>query len=146
MLFQITQQVFLFFKLVILTLVFNNYFFKSEGKVELIFNQENIKKKNFDDRWVKFAFGPQGFLNTENLNLGIVNFKKNSTALNHSHDVEEALYVLTGKAQVKIAGKILNISKSDFIYVPAHTDHQVITGDERIKILFIFGGKITITH
>ncbi len=121
-------------------------FFNSEGKVELIFNQKIIKKKNFDDRWVKFAFGPQGFLKTENLNLGIVNFKKSSTALNHSHDVEEALYVLSGKAQVKIAGKILNINKNDFIYIPAHTDHQVITGEKSIKILFIFGGAITITH
>jgi mannose-6-phosphate isomerase-like protein (cupin superfamily) len=121
-------------------------FFKSEEIVELIFNQKIIKKKNFEDRWVKFAFGPQGFLKTENLNLGIVNFKKNSTALNHSHDAEEALCVLSGKAQVKIAGKILDINKNDFIYIPANTDHQVITGEKSIKILFIFGGHITITH
>lgn len=114
--------------------------------MKLIFNQKIIKKKNFDDRWVKFAFGPQGFLNAENLNLGVVNFKKNSTALNHSHDVEEALYVLSGNAKVKIAGKILNIYKNDFVYIPAHTDHQVITGEKSIKILFIFGGLITITH
>ena len=126
--------------------VFNNAFLKGEGKVELIFNEKNIKKKNFDDRWVKFAFGPQGFLNTENLNLGIVSFKNNSTALNHRHDVEEALYVLSGKAKVKIDGKTLNINKNDFVYIPAHTDHQVITGEKSIKILFIFGGNITITH
>jgi mannose-6-phosphate isomerase-like protein (cupin superfamily) len=60
--------------------------------------------------------------------------------------VEEALYVLSGKAQVKIAGKILNIGKNDFVYIPARTDHQVITGEKSIKILFIFGGAITITH
>jgi mannose-6-phosphate isomerase-like protein (cupin superfamily) len=114
--------------------------------MEPIFNQKIIKRKNFDDRWVKFAFGPQGFLKAENLNLGIVNFKKNSTALNHRHDVEEALYVLSGKAKVKIAGKILSIGKNDFVYIPAHTDHQVITGEKSIKILFIFGGNITITH
>ncbi|MGZ5486019.1 MAG: cupin domain-containing protein [Nitrososphaeraceae archaeon] len=114
--------------------------------MELIFNEKNIKKKNFDDRWVKFAFGSQGVINTEILNLGIVNFKKNSIALNHRHDVEESLYVLSGKAEVKIADKILNIKKNDFIYIPALTDHQVITKEENIKILFIFGGKITITH
>jgi mannose-6-phosphate isomerase-like protein (cupin superfamily) len=121
-------------------------FINNEGKLELIFNQKNIKKKNFDDRWVKFAFGLQGFLKTENLNLGIVNFKKNSIALNHSHEVEEALYVLSGKAQVRIAGKILNVEKNDFVYIPVRTDHQVITGEKSIKILFIFGGAITITH
>jgi mannose-6-phosphate isomerase-like protein (cupin superfamily) len=114
--------------------------------VELIFNQKIIKKKNFDDRWVKFAFGPQGFLNTGSLNLGIVNFKKNSIALNHKHDVEEALYVLSGKAEVKIADKILSINKNDFVYIPALTDHQVITKEKSVKVLFVFGGLITITH
>ena len=127
-------------------LIFNNDFFKGEKKMELIFNRKNIKKKNFDDRWVKFAFGPQGFLTTENLNLGIVKFKKNCIALNHRHDVEEALYVLSGKAEVKIAGKIFSINKNDFIYIPAQVDHQIITKEESIKILFIFGGNITITH
>ena len=122
------------------------YYSKGGVKLEYIFNQKIIKKKNFDDRWVKFAFGSQGFLNTENLNLGIVNFKKNSTALNHCHDVEEALYVLSGNAEVKIADKILSINKNDFIYIPARTDHQVITKEKSIKILFIFGGHITITH
>ena len=60
--------------------------------------------------------------------------------------MEEALYVLSGKAEVKIAGEILSINKNDFVYIPAQTDHQVITKEESVKILFIFGGHITITY
>jgi hypothetical protein len=32
----------------------------------LIFNLKDITKKTFDDRWVKFAFGPQGKIETKN--------------------------------------------------------------------------------
>ncbi len=114
--------------------------------MKYIFNQKEIKKKQFDDRWVRFAFGPQGYKEDTKLNLGIVNFTKNSEALNHRHDVEEALFVLAGSARIKINGKLYPIKKNDFIYVPVNTDHQIITSDKSIKILFVFGGKIIIEH
>jgi mannose-6-phosphate isomerase-like protein (cupin superfamily) len=114
--------------------------------MKYIFSQEEIKKKQFDDRWVRFAFGPQGLKESEGLNLGIVNFSKNRTALNHRHHVEEALFVLAGSAQIKINGKNYPIKKNDFIYVPRETDHQVITSGSGIKILFVFGGEIIIEH
>ncbi|MBN1298790.1 MAG: cupin domain-containing protein [Actinobacteria bacterium] len=110
------------------------------------FKLSQIKKTQFEDRWVKFAFGPQGFKDSKNLNLGIVDFNKNSTALNHRHDVEEALFVLSGKGKIKIGPETFDLEKNDFAYIPAKTDHQVITGDQRIKILFIFGGEIFIDH
>jgi len=39
------------------------------------FKLSQVRKTHFDDRWVKFAFGPQGFKNTANLNLGVVEFE-----------------------------------------------------------------------
>ncbi len=110
------------------------------------FKLNQVQKTHFDDRWVKFAFGPQGFKNTKNLNLGIVEFAKNITSLNHCHEVEEALFVLSGKGRVKIGENIYEMQKNDFAYIPEKTDHQIITGDKSIKILFIFGGKIVINH
>ncbi len=111
-----------------------------------VFDLGSIAKKNFEDRWVKFAFGPQGYKKTKSLNLGIVNFSKNKISLNHRHDVEEALYILSGKGKIKISGRVYTIKKDDFIYIPADTDHQVITDAVPVKILFIFGGQIVITH
>jgi len=110
------------------------------------FKMSQVKKTQFQDRWVKFAFGPQGFKNTKNLNLGVVKFDKNITSVNHKHDVEEALFVLSGKGKIKIDKEVYNIEKNDFAYIPAKTDHQIITSDKSIKILFVFGGEIVIDH
>lgn len=110
------------------------------------FNVTRIKKTVFDDRWVKFAFGPQGFKNTENLNLGIVCFSKNRTSLNHTHETDEALFVLSGSGKLKISKTIYDIKKNDFAYIPAGSDHQIITGEKSLKILFIFSGNIKIHY
>jgi len=111
------------------------------------FNESDIKKKLFDDRWVRFAFGPQGIVNTEDLNLGIVEFDKDKTSLTHSHEVEESLYVLAGKGIVEVGGTNFSVKKGDFLYVPANTEHSIMTGNNsRIRIFFVFGGKINIEY
>lgn len=111
------------------------------------FNEKEIKKKIFQDRWVRFAFGSQGLVNSQNLNLGIVEFDKDKTSLMHSHDVEESLYILAGKGIVEAGGTIYHVKKGDFVYIPKNTEHTIITGNNsRIRILFIFGGEIHIDY
>ncbi len=111
------------------------------------FNEDEINKKVFDDRWVKFAFGPQGVTDTESLNLGIVEFDKDRTSLSHSHEVEESLYILAGKGIIEAGGTNYNVKKGDFLYVPANTEHCILTGNNsRIRIFFVFGGKINIEY
>ena len=111
------------------------------------FNEDDIKKKIFEDRWVKFAFGPQGIVNTKDLNLGIVEFDKDSTSLSHSHEIEESLYILAGKGVIEAGGTNYNVKKGDFLYVPANTEHRIITGNNsRIRIFFVFGRKINIEY
>lgn len=111
------------------------------------FNEDSIKKTIFDDRWVKFAFGPQGTVNTESLDLGIVEFDKDMTSLSHTHEVEEALYILAGKGTIEAGGTNYNVKKGDFLFVPANTEHMIITGNNsRLRIFFVFGGKINIEY
>ena len=43
-----------------------------EVQMDTIFNEKDIEKKVYDDRWVRFAFGPQGKVDTKNFNLGII--------------------------------------------------------------------------
>lgn len=109
-----------------------------------IFGSKDIEKTIFDDRWVRFAFGPQGKIDSSVLNLGIVEFEKNTVSSPHKHDVAEALYVLSGKAKFLLDAKAHDINKGDFIHIPEKTEHKVITGDRKIRILFIFGGSIQI--
>ena len=74
--------------------------------MDQIFNEEDIIKKVFDDRWVKFAFGPTGIINTDNLNMGITEFSEGKTSLTHRHDVDEALYVITGNGRIRIGDRV----------------------------------------
>lgn len=117
-----------------------------ETNKNLIFNLNDIEKKVFKDRWVRFAFGPQGLRRSKNLNFGVVNFEKNKTSLSHNHNVEEALFILSGRCSIKIAENTYNVKKDDFVYIPMETDHKIITKDHSTRILFIFGGEILITN
>ena len=112
-----------------------------------IFNEEDIGKKIFDDRWVKFAFGPGGVVKTENLNMGITEFSDGKTSLTHSHDVDEGLYIISGKGSVKINEETHNIRTGDFINVPRGSDHTIITGQKsKLKIFFVFSGTTKIDY
>jgi len=112
-----------------------------------VFNEEDIKKKVFDDRWVKFAFGPEGLAKTENLNMGITEFSEEKTSLAHSHDVDEALYIITGKGSVKIDEETHSIRAGDFIHVPRGSDHTLITDQKsKLKIFFVFSGITKIDY
>jgi len=112
-----------------------------------IFNEREVEKKIFDDRWVRFAFGPQGKLKTKTLNLGITEFKKDKISLTHKHDVDEALYILSGKGTIKINNSSHEVESGDFIHVPRGTDHTMITDrGTDLKIYFVFSGEITIEH
>jgi quercetin dioxygenase-like cupin family protein len=120
---------------------------KSDGLKPEKFNEKDIKKNLFEDRWVKFAFGPQGIIDSKNLSLGIVEFDKDRISLSHSHDVEESLYVLAGKGAIEVGGTNYNVKKGDFLYIPANTEHLIMTGNNsRMKIFFVFGGKINIEY
>ncbi len=112
-----------------------------------VFNEKDIDKKVFDDRWVRFAFGPQGKVDAENLNLGITRFKEGKTSLTHQHHVDEALYILSGKGTLKLGQDFHKAAAGDFVYVPRHTDHTIITDrGTDLEIFFIFAGKTVIDH
>jgi len=112
-----------------------------------IFNEEDIEKRIFDDRWVKFAFGPGGMIKTENLNMGITEFSKGKTSLAHSHDVDEALYIISGKGSAKINEVTHSIRAGDFIHIPRGSEHTMITDQKsKLKIFFVFSGTTKIDY
>jgi quercetin dioxygenase-like cupin family protein len=110
------------------------------------FHEDHIIKKIFDDRWVKFAFGPQGHMPTDDFNLGIVEFGPDKVSLSHSHTVSEALYVLDGKGKILLEKNEIPLKKGDFIYIPKGAEHTLVTEAQKLRILFIFSGKIVIDY
>ena len=48
---------------------------------------------------------------------------------------------------LKIGEELYKVAPGDFIYVPRHTDHTMITDlGSDLKIFFVFSGKILIEH
>lgn len=122
-----------------------NQSYKTSHKTPSVFSEENISKKSFDDRWVKFAFGPQGLVESKKFNLGIVEFDKNKISKTHIHDVEEVLYVISGKGKIKLGDNTFELKEKDFVYIPEGTEHTIITDSKsKLKILFMFSDKIVI--
>ncbi len=44
----------------------------------------------------------------------------------YNQDVNEFVTLLEGKAKLEIEGKIKELSKGDYLYIPAHTKHRVL--------------------
>ena len=114
---------------------------------DIRFNEKDITKKIFDDRWVRFAFGPQGKIGTKNLNLGITEFSEGKVSRAHTHNVDEALFILSGSGKVKINDVVYPVKENDFLNVPRETEHTIITDDNsRLKIFFVFSDEIVIDY
>lgn len=68
----------------------------------------------------------------------------------HTNTVEHEQYVLKGKAEVSINGKILIVQKDDVVFIPDGVEHNYKTiGDENFEFLCIIPNKedkITITE
>ena len=110
------------------------------------FNEKDIVKKIFNDRWVRFAFGPQGKIDIKDLNLGITEFKEDQVSSTHSHDVDEALFILSGSGEIKMNNEVYKVMENDFLHVPKGIDHNIITGSSRLKIFFVFSGATMINY
>ena len=44
----------------------------------------------------------------------------------YNQDVNEFVTLLEGKAKLEIEGKIKELYKGDYLYIPAHTKHRVL--------------------
>jgi len=63
----------------------------------------------------------------------------------HSHaDVEQAFFVLEGKAVVEIAEKSAEVGPNDFVYLPPGTSHRVTPLDgPPLKLLIIYAPPLS---
>jgi len=72
--------------------------------------------------------------------LGIVEGPEGGGSLPHQHSgVEQANYVLEGRARVEVAGQVQELGPGDMCFFPANTDHAFTRiGDEPLRVLVIY--------
>ncbi len=66
----------------------------------------------------------------------------------HSHEsVEQAFFVIRGRAKVEIEGESAVVGPDDFIYLPVGVSHRVTPLDgERLKLLIIYSPPLVQHH
>ncbi len=72
---------------------------------------------------------------------GMTIFPPGAGIVMHTHNVEETVTVLYGNGTATIDGEELPVSKYSVSNVPAGVPHRFVnTGDEEMRILWVYGG------
>ena len=57
------------------------------------------------------------------------------------HDVDEAFYIISGRAQYYADGDLIDVEPGDTVYCPAGTEHTFYTGEEMLHIFWLIAGE-----
>jgi mannose-6-phosphate isomerase-like protein (cupin superfamily) len=83
------------------------------------------------------------FLRVPSLSCGVYHLPRGAKDMQSPHDEDEVYFVLEGKASMKVADEIKEISSGDILYVKATEDHSFFEIDEDMTLLVFFASAIT---
>ncbi len=85
----------------------------------------------------------QEFLRVPSLSCGVYHLPIGSKDMQTPHDEDEVYFVLEGKATMKVADEIREVSSGDILYVKATKDHSFFEIVEDMTLLVFFASAIT---
>jgi mannose-6-phosphate isomerase-like protein (cupin superfamily) len=78
------------------------------------------------------------FLNTKNLEAGIIRLRKDQKDTQTSHPLDELYYIISGEGYIRTGGKSQPVNQGTIIFVPAEIDHNFYGNKEDLVVLYIF--------
>lgn len=79
---------------------------------------------------------------TAGMTSGVTVFGPGTSVPLHSHNVEEIILVLQGRASAVIDGERYDLHVGDSTWVPAGVDHHFFNhGDTQMRIYWVYGGR-----
>lgn len=78
------------------------------------------------------------FLNTKNLEAGIIKLRKDQKDTQMSHPLDELYYIVRGEGYIRIGGKSQSVNQGTIIFVPAQIDHNFYGNIGDLIVLYIF--------
>jgi mannose-6-phosphate isomerase-like protein (cupin superfamily) len=78
------------------------------------------------------------FLNTRNLDAGIIRLGEEQSDNQSTHPLDEIYYVIEGEGLISINGKDHQISNGSLVFVPANTKHRFHGNKGELIVLYIF--------
>ncbi|MFB5600639.1 MAG: cupin domain-containing protein [Nitrososphaeraceae archaeon] len=76
-------------------------------------------------------------LKTTNMEVGIINMKKNQKDIQQPHDVDEIYYIISGVGSLEINGNKNDISTGKIIYIPRKLPHSFNALSDELIVLYI---------
>lgn len=100
-------------------------------------HEDAVARAEFTDRWSKTLIGTPQIPTAHGFNLGVAAYTSLQFGPEQVHDDQEALYILSGIGEVRVAGKVIAARPGLAIYLPPGTPHASRrTGSEPLKVLY----------
>lgn len=77
----------------------------------------------------------------EDFTLSITYLNQGKSTTGHSHNWEEAYYIIKGRGRILVGDAMHSIKAKDFIIIPKGDFHRVYNDDSKLVFLCIFRGN-----
>jgi quercetin dioxygenase-like cupin family protein len=78
------------------------------------------------------AYGPQ--LTGDHLDVGLLRFKTNDGAAEHTHAPEQVMYVISGKLRVRFGEEVGELGPGQAFMAPSNVAHQVTALEDTVVL------------
>jgi mannose-6-phosphate isomerase-like protein (cupin superfamily) len=79
------------------------------------------------------------FVNTKDIEAGIISLHPGEKDLQQPHSVDEIYYVIEGFAYIEIEGISKAIKEKDIIFIPAKSRHRFYGNNQDLVVLYVLG-------
>lgn len=79
------------------------------------------------------------FVNTKDIEAGIISLHPGEKDLQQPHSVDEIYYVIEGFAYIEIEGISKAIKEKDIIFIPAKSRHRFHGNNQDLVVLYVLG-------
>jgi len=78
------------------------------------------------------------FLKVPDLSMGLYVLPAGGTDLQSQHTEDEVYYVVSGKAQIKVADKNRTVQAGSIVYVAKNVEHRFYSIEEELTVIVFF--------
>jgi mannose-6-phosphate isomerase-like protein (cupin superfamily) len=78
------------------------------------------------------------FLNTKNIDAGIIRLRKDQKDTQTSHPLDELYYIIKGDGNIIVDGKARRVRSGSVIFVPSNLSHHFCGNKEELIVLYVF--------
>ncbi len=103
-------------------------------------NESAVQKTEFPDRWSKDLVGTKDIPTTSGFNLGRACYTATEFGAPQTHADQEALFVISGIGEIKVAEQIIPLSPGAAVYVGPGVAHCARkTTAEPVHVVYCHG-------